>query len=614
MIYDVIVIGAGHAGLEAVFACAKQKLKVALITLQKESIGLLPCNPSIGGPAKGIVTREIDCLGGMQALAADACQLQMKLLNTSKGPGVWALRAQIDKVNYHKWFCQALSDSSIEVIYDEVTEINVENDQFKSVKLKSQKTIGAKAAIFTTGTYLKSLTFRGSVIKDEGPAEFSSAKKLSTSLEHLGFKLLRLKTGTPPRILKSSIDFSFAKLEPGTNEVLCFNHFHPNYLAYEKQIPCYVIHTTEKTHEIIKLHINESAMYGGHISGIGPRYCPSIEDKVIRFSDKPRHQIFIEPESLSLPTVYLGGFSTSMPIDVQEQMIRSLPGFSQCEVATYAYAIEYDALDPRQLKKTLESKQYRNLYFAGQINGTSGYEEAAAQGIIAAINVANKHYLRPELVLRRDQAYIGVLIDDITTRGVTEPYRLLTSRAEHRLYLRDDNADERLLEIGFKNGMIEEVYFNAFLKQQSQLKQMIETLKAKTVGMFNELAAGNPKTNQSLYDYLKRPEIKASSLVAYLDLPFIPTAIELHKLDIFVKFEGYIKNQNEMLDKINGLEKYKLNQIVDYHSVPNLSLEAIDKLNTVHPEDLDQATRISGITIADILTIKLYLDKVSIGH
>ncbi|MGL4948484.1 MAG: tRNA uridine-5-carboxymethylaminomethyl(34) synthesis enzyme MnmG [Mycoplasma sp.] len=606
----VIVIGAGHAGLEAIFALKKRNIEATLITLHEDSVGMMPCNPSVGGPAKGTVTREIDCLGGMQAKAADHNQIQMKLLNTSKGPGVWALRAQIDKISYHKWFLDEIKKEAINVLYDEVQEIISNDGSVSGVKTTNNGIIDCDYVIITTGTYLKSLTFRGSDVKDEGPANFKNANYLSKNLVDLGLNLMRLKTGTPPRIYADSINYDGLKIEPGSDMKLCFSHFNKTYLDFDKQLPCHIIYTNEETHKIIDENINESAMYGGLISGVGPRYCPSIEDKVTRFSDKERHQLFIEPESIELPTIYLGGFSTSMPVDVQEKMIRSIECLKDCKVESYAYAIEYDSIDPRQLKKTLETKVINNLYCAGQINGTSGYEEAAAQGLIAAINVCNKIEGMEPMVLSREQSYIGVMIDDITTKGVTEPYRLLTSRAEHRLHLRNDNADERLIEVGFKNKMIPAHHYEIFTNEQKVIDELLEYLKTKTTGMFEHFNGQNIKTNLSLYSYLKRPEASIKDLFGII--PFDTTNWDdefIMKINIKIKFEGYIKKQNDELAKIKKLDNYKLDKITNYKDVPNLSLEAIDKLNKTKPEDLDQATRISGINISDILTIKLYLDK-----
>ena len=605
-----MVVGAGHAGLEAAFACEKRGLKTCLITLDKKSIGLMPCNPSIGGPAKGIVTREIDCLGGVQAIAADNCQLQMKLLNTSKGPGVWALRAQIDKVKYHEWFVEKIAKSKISLIIDEVVDLII-NDFVVNGVITKEKKINAKYVILTTGTYMNSITYRGDDIKLEGPDGLDFSKTLSNSLKKLGFNLIRLKTGTPPRILSNSINYDGLQIEPGSDMKLCFNHFEKKYLDFSKQLPCYIIHTNEQTHKLIMDNIHQSAMYGGLINGIGPRYCPSIEDKVVKFSDKPRHQIFIEPESMSLDTIYLGGFSTSMPVDVQEKMVRTLPGLSDCVITKYAYAIEYDAIDPTQLYKTLETKIVKNLYLAGQINGTSGYEEAAAQGLIAAINVANNYDNLPPLILRRDESYIGVMIDDIVTKGIVEPYRLLTSRAEYRLYLRNDNADVRLLKYGYENKMISTKNYEMFLLEEKTIDELINWLKNKTIGMFKELSFNTTKTNQSLYDYLKRPELKLETILHLIPNKYKNNLNEelIMKINIRIKFDGYIKKQQEEIDKIHSLDKYLLTKIDDYKCISNLSLEAIEKLNKIKPYDLDQATRISGISMSDILAIKIYLDK-----
>ncbi len=596
--------------MEAVFACQKQGLNVALITLSKDSIGLMPCNPSIGGPAKGIVTREIDCLGGVQARAADECQIQMKLLNTSKGPGVWALRAQVDKVKYHQWFLKALKNSKINLIVGEVTNLIVKDKKVVGVQLNHKTNLFSQYVILTTGTYLKAKTYRGNETKQEGPNNSLPANFLSANLVNLGFKIIRLKTGTPPRIKSDTIDYSNFSLEPGTDMKICFSHFNKKYLPFKKQIPCYIVHTNEKTHKIIKDNLTKSAMYSGLIEGVGPRYCPSIEDKIVRFANKPRHQIFIEPESLSLETKYLGGFSTSMPVDVQDKMIRSLPGFKNCEVVRYAYAIEYDAIDPTQLKKTLESKLVKNLYFAGQINGTSGYEEAAAQGLIAAINVGNDFHKRPPLILKRNEAYIGVMIDDITTKGILDPYRLLTSRAEHRLNLRNDNAQERILKYGYDCGMISKKNYQQYLNEQKKNDEIINLLKTQTIGKYKSIAKKAIKTNQTLYDFLKRPEVDILDILKKINYNYKTLDNDLlMKINIRVKFDGYIRKQNEEIAKVNNLEKYSLSKIKDYKQIKHLSLEAIDKLNRIMPLDLDQASRISGINMTDIITIKLYLDK-----
>jgi tRNA uridine 5-carboxymethylaminomethyl modification enzyme len=452
--YDIVVVGAGHAGLEAAFASAHAGLKTLLITLKEESVGCCPCNPSVGGPAKGIVTREIDALGGMQGIAADKCQLQMKILNISKGVGVQALRAQIDKIAYHEWFLQEIKKcKNLTLLIDEVLGMEIKNGVVLGLKTKNNDIIKSKKVIITSGTYMQARTFTGFNFQEHGPVYDYLNKQnkiativspgsygLSTELQNIGFKIIRLKTGTPPRIYTDSIDFSQLSVEPGTNRKLAFEHYKPTYLPFSKQVVCHLVYTNEKTHQIIRKNIDKSPMYAGMLKSVGPRYCPSIEDKVMRFSDKPRHQLFVEPESKLMKTIYLQGFSTTLPEDVQIQLLHTLPGFEKCKVERYAYAIEYDAIDPTQLYPTLESKIVKGLYFAGQVNGTSGYEEAAGQGMLAGINAILKIKNKKPLVLKRNESYIGVMVDDITTKGVTDPYRLLTSRAEHRLYLRNDNA------------------------------------------------------------------------------------------------------------------------------------------------------------------------------
>ena len=483
--YDVIVIGAGHAGLEAGFAAAKKGLKTAIITLSENDIGKMPCNPSIGGPAKGTVTREIDALGGMQGKAADACTLQIKMLGTSKGPGVWALRAQIDKVLYHQWFVQEVKkQANLDLVIDEVKELIVENTIIKGVKTTNFD-IACKAVVITSGTYLSSLTHRGKEVKNEGADGSDYAKFLSHNLSILGFDLIRLKTGTPPRIQKNSIDYSQMDIDYSDNKnKLWFSFANTSNNSNLTQLPCYLIYTNQAIHNLIKDNLQYSAMYSGAIHGIGPRYCPSIEDKVVKFNERERHQIFLEPESLSLDTMYLGGFSTSMSIDLQDKMIRLLPGLKNCKVIKYGYAIEYDAIDPTQLYPSLMTKKITGLFTAGQINGTSGYEEAAAQGIVAGINAANYVLGNEMLILTRQNSYIGVMIDDIVTKGVTEPYRLLTSRAEHRLYLRNDNADDRLLAIGYQQGLISKDQYLQFEADTKLVNEFINYLvKLKPLGI-----------------------------------------------------------------------------------------------------------------------------------
>lgn len=610
--YDVIVVGAGHAGLEASFAASNLGFSTALITLNEDGIGLAPCNPSVGGPAKGIVTREIDALGGMQGVAADINQLQMKLLNSSKGPGVWALRAQIDKIEYHNWFINEVKkQSNLDVIYGEVSSLKTLNNIILGIEINDEINIEAQAVILTTGTYLKSVCHQGETNVKSGPDGFKRAESLSDSLIELGFNLIRLKTGTPPRILKDSIDYTKFEYEPGTNKKLSFSHFNKHFVPFDEQEPCWILHTTDKTKEIIEKNLKRSAMYGGYIkTAVGPRYCPSIEDKVVKFNDKPCYQLFVEPESKHLDTIYLDGFSTSMPIDVQDEMIRSLPGFENCVVKKYAYAIEYDAIDPTQLYPSLESKLIKGLFFAGQINGTSGYEEAAGQGLIAGINAVQYIKKQPPLILKRHESYIGVMIDDIVTKGITEPYRLLTSRAEHRLALRNDNALDRLIKYGYDIGLVKQENYDLYLKQNELINDIITKLKNVYVGQIKELSHVK-KNNATLYDYLKRPEVLIENVLSFIGIDAITIDQEiLDKIQIQIKFEGYIKVQNENLERLSNLDKYDLTCIVDYQDVPNITLEAIDKLNKIKPINLDQASRISGINLTDIARIKYYLDVI----
>lgn len=608
--FDVIVVGGGHAGLEAAFAAAKMGKKTCLVSLHESSLAMMPCNPSIGGPAKGIVTREIDALGGMQAKVADATQMQMKLLNSSKGPGVWSLRAQIDKIQYHNKFLELTKNQeNLYLWIGEVNEIITEGHRVKGV-LIDYHFVGAKAVVLTTGTYLSSLTHRGSVNKEEGPNGLKFAKNLSNNLKDLGIELIRLKTGTPARILKSSIDFSQMQLEPGSKGKWSFSHFEAKFLDFSQQEPCYIIHTTPQTHQIILDNLDKSSMYGGMIHGIGPRYCPSIEDKLVKFPDKPRHQIFVEPESHSLPTMYLGGFSTSMPIDVQEKMIKSLPGFENAVIDKYAYAIEYDAINPLQIDASLMFKNIKGLFSAGQINGTSGYEEAAAQGLIAGINAVYFQENKKPLILSRQESYIGVMIDDLVTKGVSEPYRLLTSRAEHRLFLRNDNADDRLLKYGYEAGLISEKHHNLFLKNQEIIQEIIIKLKLKTVGQVNKLKFDVKKTNATLFDYLKRPDVHLVDLLDELEIaPRKLNDFLVSKIEILIKFEGYIKKQEDLLKRLAKIPQISLKKIDNYKNVPNISLEAVDKLNKIKPLTLDQASRVSGINLTDIIKIKFYLEN-----
>lgn len=489
---------------------------------------------------------------------------------------------------------------------DEVTDLIIRNKKIVGVKTKNN-TFHCKGAVITTGTYLKSVCHFGHKKFKSGPSFQKCAEELSHSLVKNGFKLIRLKTGTPPRILNTSINYKKMRIQPGDKQPLAFVHYKPIYHSYKKQVPSYLIFTNKKIHNLIKKNIRRSAMYAGRIHAIGPRYCPSIEDKVMKFPHKPKHQLFIEPESLKMNTIYLQGFSTSFDKEFQEKLVHLLPGFTQAKILKYAYAIEYDAIDPTQLKLNYEAKKIKNLFFAGQINGTSGYEEAAGQGLLAGINLFLKIKRKEPLILSRQESYIGVMTDDIITKGITEPYRLLTSRAEHRLYLRNDNAQERLLKYGYKVGLISEEVKKDYELQQNKITKIINLLKTKYVGDFPSLRKKyNCPTNYTLFQFLKRPDVKLDYLLKFLKITI--NNIICQKIEIQVKFEGYINNQLKNIKKLNNLAKVSLKKIKDYKEIKNLSLEAIDKLNKIMPEKLDQASRISGINLIDIAIIKNYVD------
>ena len=617
MKYEIIVVGAGHAGCEAALASARIGKSTLLVTSNINNIATLPCNPSIGGSAKGIIVREIDALGGEMGRIADKTFLQMKMLNSSKGPAVRSLRAQVDKVTYPKEMLKVLQNQeNLTLLESMVEDLIVEEKVVKGIILSDGTKISSKKVILTTGTYLKADILVGSERTRSGPHGEKPSMHLSDKLKSYGFEILRLKTGTPQRIEKSSIDFTKTKEEPG--DPTCYNFNTEITKPYDttKQVPCHLIYTTRETHQIILDNLHKSAMYGGRddITGVGPRYCPSIEDKIVRFKDKERHQLFIEPESIHYNEMYLQGFSTSMPKDIQEQMVHSLPGLENAQISKYAYAIEYDAINPTQLKQTLETKIIDGLYTAGQINGTSGYEEAAGQGLMAGINAALKLENKEPLILKRNDAYIGVLIDDLVTKGTHEPYRMLTSRAEFRLLLRHDNADLRLREYAHEKQTITDIQYQNYLNKKENLTKCEEFLKETKLKITPEIRKVFEENNfivpiatESFYDLLKRPEIKISFLNQFVNIPFDEEITE--ELEIMIKYDGYIKKAYKEVEKMVKLEEKQIPKDINYNDVKNLASEARQKLEKVRPISLGQAARISGVNPSDLSILSIYLKK-----
>ena len=625
MKYEIIVVGGGHAGCEASLACANKNHKTLLVTGNINNIADMPCNPSIGGSAKGIVVREIDALGGYMGKVADMTHIQIKLLNNKKGPAIRSLRAQGDKITYPKKMLEIMkNNSNLDIKEGIVEDLIVENDKVLGVILEDGTKIYSEAVILTTGTYLKADILVGSTRTRKGPHGEKPSNYLSDNLKKLGFQIKRLKTGTPPRVDINTIDFSKTKIENGDQEYLTFSFDLEPMYKIEEQVPCHLTYTTLETHKIINENLNKSSMYGGldDIEGIGPRYCPSIEDKVVRFKDKERHQLFLEPESkISADptygnTIYVQGFSTSMPEDIQEKMVHSLPGLENAKILKYAYAIEYDSIYPTQLKQSLETKKIENLFTAGQINGTSGYEEAACQGLIAGINASLKLEKKEPLILKRNEAYIGVLIDDLVTKGIRDPYRLLTSRAEYRLLLRHDNADLRLRKHGHDAGLISDEVYDKYLKKVSDIEKLTEYLKEtkitpnkEVIEKLNTLNTTPLKDGISIYNLLKRPEITIKNLneLGLINIDYSDEIIE--EVEINIKYEGYITKAYKEAEKIIKLDEKQIPKDIDYDKIKNIASEARQKLKEVMPTSIGQALRISGVNPSDISILMIYLKK-----
>ena len=614
--YDIIVVGAGHAGCEAAHISAFMGKKTLLVTSNIDNLADMPCNPSIGGSAKGIIVREIDALGGLMGKVADKSHFQIKMLNNSKGPAVRALRAQADKKVYPKIMREYLDNTpNLEIKEGMVEDLIIKDNQVNGIILETGEKITSKCVVLTTGTYLNANILIGSENTPSGPHGEKRSNNLSYKLKDYGFNIKRLKTGTPQRIKANSIDFDKLKPEEGDKVYWTFSFDLEPLYDINRQEKCYLVYTNEKTHQIIRDNLKKSAMYGGYATGVGPRYCPSIEDKIVRFADKERHQLFLEPESKYYDEWYLQGFSTSMPRDVQEEMVHSLVGLENAIISKYAYAIEYDAIDPMQISSSLESKIVEGLFTAGQINGTSGYEEAAGQGLIAGINAALKVSKKEPLILKRHDAYIGVLIDDLVTKGVTDPYRMLTSRAEFRLILRHDNADVRLTEMGYKIGSVSEEKYQRFITKIHNIHDLEEYLKSNKLIISHEvkkdLEESNipvPTGNYSYLTLLKRPEFTMELFSKYLDLSQFSRE-ECEQVQIENKYAGYIKKAYAEKEKLNKLEAKQIPDNIDYSKVKNIASEARQKLSLVRPKTIAQASRISGVNPVDISLLLVYLKK-----
>ncbi|MGG1325374.1 tRNA uridine-5-carboxymethylaminomethyl(34) synthesis enzyme MnmG [Bacillus tropicus] len=618
--YDVIVIGAGHAGCEAGLAAARMGSKTLMLTINLDMVAFMPCNPSVGGPAKGIVVREIDALGGEMGRNIDKTHIQMRMLNTGKGPAVRALRAQADKLSYQHELKKTIEETPNLTLFQGMVErLIVEDGECKGVITQAGAEYTAKTVVITTGTFLRGEIIMGDLKYSSGPNNQQPSITLSEHLEELGFDLVRFKTGTPPRVNSNTIDYSKTEIQPGDDKPRAFSFETTKFIM--DQIPCWLTYTSTETHRLIDENLHRSAMYSGMIKGTGPRYCPSIEDKVVRFNDKPRHQIFLEPEGRNTQEVYVQGLSTSLPEDVQRDMLRTIPGLENVEMMRTGYAIEYDAIVPTQLWPTLETKKIKNLYTAGQINGTSGYEEAAGQGLMAGINAACRSLGKKEVILGREDAYIGVLIDDLVTKGTNEPYRLLTSRAEYRLLLRHDNADLRLTEVGREIGLITEERYERFTNKKLQIEQEKERLSSIIIKprpevqeLIRNIGGSELKDGIRASDLLRRPEMTYEHIHL-----LVPSEVELsdevkEQVEIQIKYEGYIEKSLQQVERMKKMENKKIPVDIDYDAISSLASEARQKLKDVRPLSVGQASRISGVNPADISILLVYIEQGKIAR